>query len=69
LISRAPFITFAVTKFVPLLEDSCESLGSICGSKKLGSFGLASSFSFYYGHHISTIEGGAVSQVMMILQT
>tara|TARA_B100000212_G_scaffold333590_1_gene303216 strand:- start:345 stop:1520 length:1176 start_codon:yes stop_codon:yes gene_type:complete len=47
-------------KNIRLFEDSCESLGSICGSKKLGSFGLASSFSFYYGHHISTIEGGAV---------
>lgn len=47
-------------KNIRLFEDACESLGSICGGKKLGSFGLASSFSFYYGHHISTIEGGAV---------
>lgn len=45
---------------VILLEDSCESLGTIVKKKQTGSFGLASSFSFYYGHHISTIEGGMV---------
>ncbi len=45
---------------VVLIEDSCESLGSILDGKKLGSIGLAGSFSFYYGHHISTIEGGMV---------
>lgn len=43
-----------------LLEDSCEALGTNVGSKKIGTHGLASSFSFYYGHHISTIEGGMV---------
>ncbi len=45
---------------IRLFEDSCEALGSICSNKRLGSFSLASSFSFYYGHHISTIEGGSV---------
>lgn len=44
-----------------LLEDSCESLGSTYSGIKTGSFGLMSSFSFYYGHHISTIEGGMVT--------
>lgn len=43
-----------------LLEDNCESLGSEYKNKKLGNFGLASSFSFFVGHHLSTIEGGAV---------
>lgn len=43
-----------------LLEDSCEALGSVYAGKKCGSMGLAGSFSFYYGHHISTIEGGMV---------
>lgn len=43
-----------------LIEDTCESLGSATSGSKLGSFGLASSFSFYFGHHISTIEGGMV---------
>lgn len=46
---------------IRLFEDSCEALGSICNNKKLGSFGLASTFSFYYGHHISTVEGGMIS--------
>ena len=45
---------------IRIFEDACEALGSVCNNKKLGSFGLASTFSFYYGHHISTIEGGAV---------
>ena len=44
-----------------LIEDNCESLGSKFKNKSLGTFGLASSHSFYYGHHISTIEGGMVS--------
>ena len=44
-----------------LIEDNCESLGSSLKSKKLGTNGLASSHSFYFGHHISTIEGGMVS--------
>lgn len=45
---------------VLLLEDACEALGSENNSTKAGNFGLAGSFSFYYGHHISTIEGGMV---------
>ena len=44
-----------------LIEDNCESLGSYQKKKSLGNFGLASSHSFYFGHHISTIEGGMVS--------
>jgi len=44
-----------------ILEDTCEAVGSKFQEKKLGSFGLMSSFSFYYGHHMSTIEGGMVS--------
>ena len=44
-----------------LIEDNCESLGSANDKKKLGTFGLASSHSFYFGHHISTIEGGMIS--------
>lgn len=43
------------------VEDNCESLGTVYKGKKLGNFGLASTFSFYVGHHISTIEGGAVA--------
>lgn len=43
-----------------LLEDNCESLGTIYKQKKLGNYSLASTFSFFVGHHMSTIEGGAV---------
>lgn len=46
---------------VILLEDTCESMGSKFKNQKLGTFGLMSSFSTYFGHHISTIEGGFVS--------
>jgi CDP-6-deoxy-D-xylo-4-hexulose-3-dehydrase len=47
-------------KNIILLEDTCESLGSEFNNKKLGTFGLMSSFSTYFGHHISTIEGGMI---------
>ncbi len=43
-----------------LIEDNCESLGTIYKGIKLGNFGTASTFSFYVGHHMSTIEGGAI---------
>jgi CDP-6-deoxy-D-xylo-4-hexulose-3-dehydrase len=45
---------------VSLLEDVCESHGATFAGRKLGTFGLASNFSFYYAHHLSTIEGGMV---------
>lgn len=43
-----------------LIEDNCESLGTVYKGVKLGNFGLASTFSFYVGHHMSTIEGGSI---------
>ncbi len=46
---------------VILLEDTCESMGCKYKQVKLGTFGKMSSFSTYFGHHISTIEGGFVS--------
>jgi CDP-6-deoxy-D-xylo-4-hexulose-3-dehydrase len=45
---------------IPLLEDNCEALGSNFGVGRLGNFGIASTFSFFVGHHLSTIEGGMV---------
>lgn len=45
---------------VALIEDVCESHGATFHGRKLGTFGLASNFSFYYAHHMSTIEGGVV---------
>lgn len=45
---------------VILLEDACESMGSKYKNKYLGTFGYASFFSLYFGHHLSTIEGGFI---------
>jgi CDP-6-deoxy-D-xylo-4-hexulose-3-dehydrase len=45
---------------IPLIEDVCESHGAEHNGKKVGSIGLMSNFSFYYAHHMSTIEGGMV---------
>ena len=46
---------------VILLEDNCESQGTKFKGTKLGNFGLMSSFSTYFGHTMSTIEGGLIS--------
>tara|TARA_B100000029_G_scaffold498395_1_gene567179 strand:- start:343 stop:1494 length:1152 start_codon:yes stop_codon:yes gene_type:complete len=46
---------------VILLEDTCESMGCEYKERKLGTFGKMSSFSTFFGHHISTIEGGIIS--------
>lgn len=45
---------------ITILEDSCEALGTKLQTGKTGNFSLASSFSFYVAHHMSTIEGGMV---------
>jgi CDP-6-deoxy-D-xylo-4-hexulose-3-dehydrase len=45
---------------IPLIEDVCESHGATHNGKKLGSIGSVSNFSFYYAHHMSTIEGGMI---------
>jgi len=44
-----------------LLEDNCESLGAELGGEKTGSFGLAGTYSFFFSHHICTMEGGMVT--------
>ncbi len=48
-------------KKILLIEDACESHGATFKGKKVGSFGHVSNFSFYYAHHLTTIEGGMVS--------
>jgi CDP-6-deoxy-D-xylo-4-hexulose-3-dehydrase len=45
---------------IPLIEDVCESHGATFNGRKLGTYGLISNFSFYYAHHMSTIEGGVI---------
>ena len=47
-------------KKILLIEDVCESHGATFKNRKLGSFGEISNFSFYYAHHLSTIEGGMI---------
>ncbi len=47
-------------KKIHLIEDVCESHGASFKNKKLGTFGIISNFSFYYAHHLSTIEGGMI---------
>jgi CDP-4-dehydro-6-deoxyglucose reductase, E1 len=46
---------------IPLIEDVCESYGATFKGRKLGTFGTMSNFSFYYAHHMTTIEGGMIS--------
>ena len=46
---------------IPLIEDVCESHGATHNGQKLGTFSWASNFSFYFAHHITTIEGGMIS--------
>lgn len=45
---------------IPLIEDVCESHGATHNGHRLGSLGWMSNFSYYYAHHMSTIEGGMV---------
>ena len=43
-----------------LIEDVCESHGTTFKGQKVGTYGFASNFSFYFAHHMSTIEGGMI---------
>lgn len=45
---------------IDLIEDNCESMGALFRGRSCGTFGLMGSFSSYFSHHISTIEGGVV---------
>lgn len=45
---------------IHLIEDVCESHGTTFQGKKVGSYGFVSNFSFYFAHHMSTIEGGMI---------
>jgi CDP-6-deoxy-D-xylo-4-hexulose-3-dehydrase len=53
-------IKYLKKKKIELIEDVCESHGATFKNRKLGTYGLMSNFSFYYAHHLSTIEGGMV---------
>jgi CDP-6-deoxy-D-xylo-4-hexulose-3-dehydrase len=47
-------------KNLVLMEDCCEALGSKFADQPAGTFGLASSFSFFFSHHLVTMEGGMI---------
>jgi len=51
---------FCKEKQILFFEDNCESLGSMYKGIRLGNYGYASTFSFFVGHHLSTIEGGMI---------
>lgn len=54
-------LEFCKEREILLIEDVCESHGATFNGKKVGSYGFASNFSFYFAHHMTTIEGGIVS--------
>jgi len=47
-------------KDIVLIEDNCESMGATFNEKKTGTFGVMGTFSSFYSHHISTMEGGTI---------
>ena len=57
---NSKFLKILKRKNIMLIEDVCESHGATFNKKKLGTFGKISNFSFYYAHHLTTIEGGMI---------
>lgn len=55
------FLNICNENNIILIEDCCESHGALFNNTKVGNVGLAGTFSFYYGHHMTTIEGGMIS--------
>jgi len=53
-------MNICIERNIILIEDNCESLGTILPQGKAGNFGIGGSFSFFVAHHMSTIEGGMV---------
>ena len=51
-------VTICAQNQLTLIEDCCEALGARYGSKPVGKFGRVGTFSFYYSHHMTTLEGG-----------
>jgi CDP-6-deoxy-D-xylo-4-hexulose-3-dehydrase len=59
-IDLATYAAFCKSNHLELIEDCCESLGAHSSGAHVGTVGLAASFSFYFSHHISTVEGGMI---------
>ena len=53
--------SFCLNKKIYLMEDNCESMGAKINEKYTGTFGIVNTFSTFFSHHISTIEGGVVT--------
>jgi CDP-4-dehydro-6-deoxyglucose reductase, E1 len=45
---------------ITIIEDNCESMGATYGERQAGTFGVMGSFSSFFSHHISTMEGGMI---------
>jgi CDP-6-deoxy-D-xylo-4-hexulose-3-dehydrase len=54
------FISHCEKNNILFIEDCCEAHGATYNGKKVGNFGICSTFSFFYGHHMTTIEGGMI---------
>jgi CDP-6-deoxy-D-xylo-4-hexulose-3-dehydrase len=57
-VNMGPVMEFARERDIWVMEDTCESLGSTIGEERAGSIGDIGTFSFYFSHHITTVEGG-----------
>jgi CDP-6-deoxy-D-xylo-4-hexulose-3-dehydrase len=60
-LDMAPYVDFCQRHDIELLEDACESIGAFDHGRHVGTVARAGSFSFYFSHHISTIEGGMIA--------
>jgi CDP-6-deoxy-D-xylo-4-hexulose-3-dehydrase len=60
-ISPSELSNFSKKNELVLINDVCESLGSWSEGKHAGTEGQAGSYSFYFSHHITTMEGGGIS--------
>jgi len=54
-------LEIAKAKNLIVIEDCCEALGSEWNGTKVGNFGLGASFSFFFAHHMTTMEGGMIT--------
>jgi CDP-6-deoxy-D-xylo-4-hexulose-3-dehydrase len=54
-------MSIAKTHNLLILEDCCEALGATWNGVKVGNFGIGASFSFFFSHHMTTMEGGMIT--------
>ena len=66
-LSNQQLLEFSESNRLTLINDVCESLGSWEGGRHAGAIGSAASFSFYFSHHITTMEGGGVATNSLLI--